>query len=116
MASTPGVDPLNSACLLTYRSARSTSNRSQVLLDQEYWFADSNKPATRLRSVIEHLRLIAVDTEHPIILDVDGHVMEACIAWPAPSTKISSSIRAVQFQVQPEPDYRNCRPIDLPYD
>jgi len=26
-----------------------------------------------------------------------------------------ATIRAVQFDVDPEPDYRNCRPEELPY-
>ena len=26
------------------------------------------------------------------------------------------SVAAVQFAVQPEPDHRNCRPNELPYD
>jgi hypothetical protein len=26
-----------------------------------------------------------------------------------------TTIRAVRFEVEPEPDYRNCQPDDLPY-
>ena len=45
-------------------------------LDEEYWFADSEVPAT-VHAVVEHARLIAeVDVAHPIILDVHGRVMD----------------------------------------
>jgi len=84
-------------------------------LDCEYWFAGSREPAT-VRKVVEHVRLIAeVDMSHPIILGADGRVMDGMHRVARALLDGHATIKAVQFETDPAPDYRNCRPEDLPY-
>ncbi len=85
-------------------------------VDTDYWFKGSMEVAT-VRKVVEHIRLIQeVDPSYPIILGVDGRVMDGMHRIARALLEGRSAIAAVQFQFQPEPDYRNCRPKDLPYD
>ncbi len=84
-------------------------------LDTDYWFAGSAEAAT-VRKIVEHFRLIGeVDPSHPIILGVDGRVMDGMHRVARAVLQGDSSIEAVQFEVQPEPDFRNCTPEDPPY-
>jgi hypothetical protein len=84
-------------------------------VDTDYWFDGSAVVAT-VRKVVEHVRLIhAVDPSFPIILGVDGRVMDGMHRVARALLEGRASIRAVQFEVQPAPDHRNCRPDDLPY-
>ena len=65
---------------------------------------------------MEHLRLIEdVDLSHPIILGVDGRVMDGMHRIVNALLEGRSTISAVRFATHPDPDYRNCRPEDLPY-
>jgi hypothetical protein len=85
-------------------------------LDSDYWFDGSMERAT-VRNVVEHMRLVqAVDPSYPIILGVDGRVMDGMHRVARALMEGRMSIAAVQFEVHPEPDYRDCRPRDLPYD
>ena len=85
-------------------------------VDSDYWFDGSAEVAT-VRRVVEHLRLIQeVDPSYPIILGVDGRVMDGMHRIARALLEGRASIRAVQFEVEPAPDHRNCRPDDLPYD
>ena len=85
-------------------------------LDEEYWFADSEVPAT-VRAVVEHARLIAeVDLAHPIILDVHGRVMDGMHRVARALLDGRATLPAVRFEVQPPPDFVDCRPSELPYD
>ncbi len=85
-------------------------------LDEEYWFADSDERAT-VRKVVEHVGLIeAVDMSYPIILDVDGRVMDGMHRVARALLEGDITIAAVRFAVQPDPDYESCRPEDLPYE
>jgi hypothetical protein len=84
-------------------------------VDTDYWFNGSSEAPT-VRKVVEHFRLVLeVDPSHPIILGIDGRVMDGMHRIARAILEGNSSIRAVQFEVHPEPDYRNCRPEDLPY-
>lgn len=81
-------------------------------LDTAYW----SGPLT-VREVAEHMQLAqAVDPTYPIILAADGQVMDGMHRIVRALLDGLETIRAVQFEVQPEPDYRNCDPEDLPYD
>jgi hypothetical protein len=85
-------------------------------VDTDYWFDGSTEMAT-VRKVVEHMRLVQeVDISYPIILGVDGRVMDGMHRVARALLEGRSTIAAVQFEFQPEPDYRNCRPADLPYD
>ena len=84
-------------------------------LDAEYWYLDEEQTPT-VRSIVEHMRLISeVDRSHPIILSATGRVMDGMHRVARALLDEESTIEAVQFEVDPEPDYRNCRPADLPY-
>ncbi len=85
-------------------------------LDEEYWFADSEVPAT-VRAVVDHARLIVeVDVAHPIILDVHGRVMDGMHRVARALLDGRATLPAVRFAVQPPPDFVDCRPSELPYD
>jgi hypothetical protein len=85
-------------------------------VDSVYWFNDGDEIPT-VRSVIAHMRLVdAVDLSHPIILGADGRVMDGMHRVARAILKGHETIRAVQFEHDPDPDYRNCRPRDLPDD
>lgn len=77
-------------------------------VDSVYWFDDSEPPT--VRNVIEHVRLIqAVDLSYPIILGVDGRVMDGM-------HRIARAIlEGQQLASDAEPDFTDCRPDELPY-
>ena len=84
-------------------------------IDSVYWFGDQVDRPT-VRRVVDHLRLIEdVDFSHPIILGVDGRVMDGMHRIAKALLEGRSTISAVRFATHPDPDYRNCRPEELPY-
>jgi hypothetical protein len=84
-------------------------------VDTEYWFIPGSQAPT-VRAVVEHYKLIRdVDPSYPIILGVDGRVMDGMHRVARAVADGRSSVKAVQFETQPEPDHRNCRPEDLSY-
>ena len=84
-------------------------------IDSVYWFDDQIDRPT-VRRVVDHLRLMEdVDLSHPIILGVDGRVMDGMHRVAKALLEGRSTISAVRFATHPDPDYRNCRPEDLPY-
>ena len=83
-------------------------------LDSNYWFDPGPEPT--VRRIIEHMRLVqAVDLSFPIVLGVEGRVMDGMHRIARAILDGHSTIRAVQFTVQPEPDFRDCVPDELPY-
>jgi hypothetical protein len=84
-------------------------------VDTDFWFKYGTEAPT-VRRVMEHMRLVEeVDVSHPIILGTDGRVMDGMHRVVRALLDGRSTISAVQFDVQPDPDYRNCSPTDLPY-
>jgi hypothetical protein len=84
-------------------------------IDSVYWFDDQSQRPT-VRRVVEHARLIEeVDLSYPVILGVDGRVMDGMHRIAKALLIGRETIAAVQFETDLEPDYRNCRPEDLPY-
>jgi hypothetical protein len=83
-------------------------------IDSVYWFDDVQGPT--VRKVVEHFRLIQeVDTEYPIIVGPDGRVMDGMHRIARAILEGRTSILAFRLPAIPEPDYRGCRPEDLPY-
>ena len=83
-------------------------------VDTVYWFDEFQRPT--VRNVIEHVRLInEVDLSFPIILGVDGRVMDGMHRIARAILEGRTTIMAVQLDVDPAPDYRACRPDELPY-
>jgi hypothetical protein len=83
-------------------------------IDSVYWFDELERPT--VRNVVDHARLIEeVDLSHPIILGFDGRVMDGMHRIAKALLEGGTTISAVHFETPLEPDYRNCRPEDLPY-
>lgn len=84
-------------------------------IDQVYWF-DRDHFRPTVRSVVEHMALIeATDLAHPIILGMDGRVMDGMHRVAKALVEGRTTIAAKRFPVDPEPDHRNCHPADLDY-
>jgi hypothetical protein len=83
-------------------------------VDTDYWFAYG--PVPTVRRIIEQVRLVQdVDCSYPIILGADGRVMDGMHRIARAILEGRATVRAVRFVLDPEPDYRNCTPGDLPY-
>lgn len=69
------------------------------------------------RAVVEHAGLIeAADLNFPIILSADGSVMDGMHRVARAVLLQRVSIEAVQFATDPEPNYVDVQPDELPYD
>ena len=83
-------------------------------IDTAYWYDHGYWPT--VRSVVEHCRLVQeADLAYPIVLDPDGRVMDGMHRVARALLEGQSSIAARRLRLLPEPDFRNCRPDDLPY-
>lgn len=83
-------------------------------IDSVYWFDHGYEPT--VRAIVEHLRLIeAVDSSYPVILGPDGRVMDGMHRIARALLEDRSTIAAVRLPALPDPDFRDCRPDDLPY-
>ena len=84
-------------------------------LDEPYWFSVDPAPPT-CRAVVDHSKLIvAADLSFPIILSADGRVMDGMHRVAKALLRGLGSVWAVRFESDPEPDFVNRRPEDLPY-
>lgn len=85
-------------------------------VDSVYWF-DNDRNQPTVRKVIEHIRLIeATDRRYPVILGADGRVMDGMHRIAKALLAGRNTIQAVQFKIDPQADYTDCNPADLPYD
>lgn len=85
-------------------------------LDEAYWFGGEDARPT-CRAVAEHARLIEeTDLRYPIILSADGRVMDGMHRVAKAYLEGRAEIEAVQFEIDPEPDYVGVAPDALPYD
>lgn len=83
-------------------------------IDTVYWF-DGDREQPTVRKVVDHVHLMQdVDLSYPIILGHDGRVMDGMHRIARALLEGLSTVPAVRFDVLPEPDFRNCRPGDLP--
>lgn len=84
-------------------------------VDTAYWFGTDGSPMT-VRVIVRHMQLVnAVDPSYPIILAADGRVMDGMHRIARALLEGKTTVSAVQFEVQPDPDFRNVHPDDLPY-
>jgi hypothetical protein len=84
-------------------------------VESNYWFGNRFGEPT-VRNVVEHFRLIQeVNPTFPIILGVDGRVMDGMHRIARALLEGRPTISAVRFDLHPEPDFRDCTPEDLPY-
>jgi hypothetical protein len=85
-------------------------------LDTAYWSAPGAAPET-VREIVGHIRFILeADASYPVILGFDNRVMDGMHRIAKALLAGQSSVRAVRFDRQPEPDYHGVHPDDLPYE
>jgi hypothetical protein len=85
-------------------------------LDEPFWFGGESDAAT-CRAIVEHARLIdAADLSFPIILSLDGRVMDGMHRVAKAALLGHETIAAVQFASDLEPDFVDVQPEDLPYE
>lgn len=73
-------------------------------LDQDCWFGSAHVPTCR--AVAQHAqRIWDADLSYPIILSADGGLMDGGHRLAKASLKGLTEVRAVQFDIDPEPDY-----------
>ena len=85
-------------------------------LNENHWYFHDSSVHSPM-SIIEHARLIhEADPTHAVILDSNGRVMDGMHRICKAVLGGRSTIPAVQFENDPEPDFVNCDPTDLPYD
>ena len=84
-------------------------------IDEPFWFGDKIDELT-WRSIVEHTRLIReTDLSYPIILSSNSRVMDGMHRVAKVLLEGHETIDAVQFSQDPEPDYEDVYPDDLPY-
>ncbi len=84
-------------------------------IDEIYWFDDEEERPT-CRKLIQHMRLIEeAEFSHPIILGVDGRVMDGMHRVAKALLQGMVEIEAVQFEHDPKPDFVGRKPSELPY-
>ena len=83
-------------------------------VDTDFWFKFG--PTATVRRIIDHVRLMQeVDLSYPIILGSDGRVMDGMHRIARAILDGLLTVKAVQFADEPDPDYRDCSPEELPY-
>ena len=84
-------------------------------LDEPYWANERVHPLT-CREIVDHARLmLESDLAYPVILSQDGGVMDGMHRISKALLEGRTHIEAVRFLNDPEPDYINVHPDDLPY-
>ncbi len=84
-------------------------------LDESFWF-DAEGDMPTCRRIALHAKLInETDLDHPIILSQDGRVMDGMHRVCKALIEGIETIQAVRFDFDPEPDYIDVSPDDLPY-
>jgi hypothetical protein len=85
-------------------------------LDENFWYQQKTDIPT-CRSFVDHMKLVEeTDLKYPIILSQDGGVMDGMHRVCKALLLRQKTIKAVQFETNPEPDYKNMNLDDLPYD
>jgi hypothetical protein len=85
-------------------------------LETPYWALPDSPPPT-VRELIGHMRLVLdVDPWYPVILGSDGRVMDGMHRIAKAALEGRTSIEAVRFETDPEPDFRDVHPDDLSYE
>lgn len=84
-------------------------------IDEAFWFDGKGDIAT-CRLIAEHARLIEeVDLSYPIIMCSNRRVMDGMHRVLKALNEGLETIDAVIFEQDPEPDYVDVLPDDLPY-
>ncbi|MBT3045893.1 MAG: hypothetical protein AB2593_02970 [Candidatus Thiodiazotropha sp.] len=85
-------------------------------LDENFWFGGEGDNPT-CRAIAEHARLIQnTDLSFPIILCSKGRIMDGMHRVCRALIEGEDQITAVQFVIDPEPDFEDIQsPDELPY-
>ena len=83
-------------------------------IDENYWFyAGDIEPTGRV--IAEHFKLMMeTDLRYPIILCSNGRVMDGMHRILRALHEGKSTIKCVRFLEDPDPDYTDVQPTDLP--
>ena len=85
-------------------------------LDEPYWFGGGDPDAT-CRAIAEHARMIEeADLSFPIILSQDGRVFDGMHRVAKALLAGLTTVEAVRFERDPDPDYVGVDPDELPYE
>ncbi len=85
-------------------------------LDTAYWFGPDGRPTT-VRDLVRHMELVQrADLGYPVILGAEGQLMDGMHRVARALLEGRTTVVAVRFAEQPDPDFRNVRPEDLEYD
>jgi len=85
-------------------------------LDSAYWFGPESEPAT-VRILVRHMELVQqADLSHPVILGAEGQLMDGMHRVARSLLEGRTTVSAVRFAEQPQPDFKNVRPEELDYD
>ena len=80
-------------------------------------FPADEKGVVTWRNVVGHMALIeAADSSYPIILAANGEVMDGRHRVAKAMLERKTTIEAVQFTNDPEPDHVDVYPHELPYE
>jgi hypothetical protein len=82
-------------------------------IDSEYWIGTDGLTPT-VRTLVRHMELtLNADLTYPIILSSNAEVMDGMHRVARALLEEHATIRAVQFRVDPEPDYLSVRLDEL---
>jgi hypothetical protein len=85
-------------------------------LDTVYWFSATGEPAS-VRVLVRHMELVQqADLRFPVILGAEGQLMDGMHRVARSLLEGRTTVPAVRFIEQPEPDFRSVQPEDLEYD
>jgi hypothetical protein len=86
-------------------------------IEQNYWYDCPNGPKPILRDIAIHAKLInEADLSYPIILSQDGGIMDGAHRVCKALIEKRDTIKAVQFDKNPKPDYIDVDIGSLPHD
>jgi hypothetical protein len=84
-------------------------------LDENFWYQGETDVPT-VRSMVQHFQLVKdTELEYPIILSVQGRVMDGMHRVAKALLLGHTEIHAMQFEADPPPDYTDVFPDDLNY-
>lgn len=84
-------------------------------VNEAYWFQDASQIPT-CAAILEHIKLIdEVNLDYPIILCADGRLMDGMHRIMKALQLGHTEIKAVQFEITPEPDFIGIPADELPY-
>lgn len=113
-----GIDAWDVRRLITLSAnfpTRRVDPNSFPELHTNHWYKETHRLPSP-KSILEHFRLIQeADLSYPIILDARGNLMDGMHRLCKALLNDIREIDAVQFENDPEPDFSNCNPQDLPY-